>query len=593
MMSENSSSINFMTLQKNIFKRRKWLVILAFLVFILYNAVFIGIRLSNHDISGDGMPDQVKYLFGNQGFNSIITIVGAVLLGIEGFYWLDSRTRLDFYESQPVSRNAHFFGIVINSTVIYTVSYLVSLLLGFIVAGIGHALNLSVISTAFVAFVRNLFLYFSVFSFSVLAIMLTGNIVVAVIADAVLLTYEIMFDLSINSCLGYIVTMPNGTFFSTHGIFSPLSTIRNYMRTGEAIGHNIFMGIVVLLIAWLLYRNRKAEFAGNSVPYRLVRYITKIAVIFICCIVAALVITGGSRYQTGPVCLVIIMLITMIVVGGVMEAIYNSDVKKIFKGFGYSVIGCAAALVLFLGFYFDITGYNHWVPDASQVSSAYITSDSNMEDFKSEYSKKYMKLTDIDTINTLLSIGEETAVNGESEDCIYGITIYYRMKNGQIKGRKVNIPVSCKDSLNKILSSEEFKEGWFRFYHDESLASTAKHFTITYYNGDSTDFRIVNDDMDTYNRIKEAYIRDLANYDFSLAGYHVPVGTIEVQKMNKNLTGNDYGEGAYTYPVYKDFTNTLAVLKDSGLYVSTKSSADDSESIMALPFYVNTGKAQY
>jgi len=593
MMSENSSSSNFMTLQKNIFKRRKWLVILAFLVFILYNAVFIGIRLSNHDISGDGMPDQVKYLFGNQGFNSIITIVGAVLLGIEGFYWLDSRARLDFYESQPVSRNAHFFGIVINSTVIYTVSYLVSLLLGFIVAGIGHALNLSVISTAFVAFVRNLFLYFPVFSFSVLAIMLTGNIVVAVIADAVLLTYEIMFDLSINSCLGYIVTRPNGTFFSTHGIFSPLFTIRNYMRTGEAIGHNIFMGIVVLLIAWLLYRNRKAEFAGNSVPYRVVRYITKIAVIFICCIVATLVITGGSRYQTGPVVCVVIMLITMIVVGGVMEAIYNSDVKKIFKGFGYSVIGCAAALVLFLGFYFDITGYNHWVPDASQVSSAYITSDSNMENFKYEYTKKYMKLTDIDTLNTLLSIGEETAVNGESEDCIYGITIYYRMKNGQIKGRKVNIPVSCKDSLNKILSSEEFKEGWFRFYHDESLASTAKHFTITYRNGDLTDFRIVNDDMDTYNRIKEAYIRDLANYDFSLAGYHVPVGTIEVQKINKDPAGNEYGEGAYTYPVYKDFTNTLAVLKDSGLYVSTKSSADDSESIMALPFYVNTGKAQY
>lgn len=592
MMSENSSSSNFMTLQKNIFKRRKWLVILAFLVFILYNAVFIGIRLSNHDISGGGMPDQIKYLFGNQGLNSIITIVGAVLLGIEGFYWLDSRVRLDFYESQPVSRNAHFFGIVINSTVIYTVSYLVSLLLGFIVAGIGHALNLSVISTAFVAFVRNLFLYFSVFSFSVLAIMLTGNIVVAVIADAVLLTYEIMFDLSINSCLGYIVTMPNGTFFSTHGIFSPLSTIRNYMRTGEAIGHNIFMGIVVLLIAWLLYRNRKAEFAGNSVPYRVVRYITKIAVIFICCIVATLVFTGGSRYQTGPVC-VVIMLITMIVVGGVMEAIYNSDVKKIFKGFGYSAIGCAAALVLFLGFYFDITGYNHWVPDASQVSSAYITSDSNMENFKYEYTKKYMKLTDIDTMNTLLSIGEETAVNGESEDCIYGITIYYRMKNGQIKGRKVNIPVSCKDSLNKILSSEEFKEGWFRFYHDESLTSTAKHFTITYRNGGLTDFRIASDDMDTYNRIKEAYIRDLANYDFSLAGYHVPVGTIEVQKINKNLTGNEHGENAYTYPVYKDFTNTLAVLKDSDLYVSTKSSADDSKSIMALPFYVNTGKAQY
>ena len=84
MMSENSSSSNFMTLQKNIFKRRKWLVILAFLVFILYNAVFIGIRLSNHDISGGGMPDQIKYLFGNQGLNSIITIVGAVLLGIEG-----------------------------------------------------------------------------------------------------------------------------------------------------------------------------------------------------------------------------------------------------------------------------------------------------------------------------------------------------------------------------------------------------------------------------------------------------------------------------------------------------------------------------
>lgn len=589
MMSENSSSINFMTLQKNIFKRRKWLVMLAFLVFILYNAVFIGIYLTNGTVSDGNKAVQMRNFLGVSGFNRIITIVGAVLLGIEGFHWLDSRVKLDFYESQPFSRNAHFFGVVINSTIIYMASYLISLLLGFVVTGIGHELDGSVISAAFIAYLRNLFLYFSVFSFSVLAIMLTGNIVVAVIADVVLLTYEVIFDFSVNACLGYIVTMTDNHTFSTHGIFSPLSTNRNYMRTGDAIGHNIIMGIVVLFIAWLLYRNRKTEYAGNAVPYKAVRYIAKIAVIFIGCLVSTLVLTDGSREQAGPVCM-LIMIISMIVIGGVMETIYTSDVKAVFRGFGYSCIGCAAAFLLFFGCYFDIIGYNHWVPDVSQVDSAYIISQAETDNS----SAKYMKLTDIDTLNTLLAKGEENIVSdnkGNEEYC--DMSIYYRMKNGKVKGRRVNIPLSCKDDLNRIFSSDEFKKGWFGFYHDEAFRKSAKDFTITYNNADLSNFKSVSYDTNIYNRIKDAYIMDLADYDYDLVSSHVPVGTISIEKISGNVTGDDNDGNTTTYPVYKSFKNTIATLKEAGLYVSTTADPDSVVADMTLPFWVSSEKARY
>ena len=114
-MSENSSFSNFVTLQKNIFKRRKWLIVLAFVTFILFDAGFLSLYLTG--LTRSSAIDAAKEMLGAGNINTVIVLVGSVLLAIEGFHWLSNKQKIDFYESQPISRNAHFVGVIINSAV--------------------------------------------------------------------------------------------------------------------------------------------------------------------------------------------------------------------------------------------------------------------------------------------------------------------------------------------------------------------------------------------------------------------------------------------------------------------------------------------
>ena len=103
-MSENSSFSNFIALQKNITKRRRWLVILAFVTFILYDVGVLLLVLNSarqSEFYVINVISSIKGFLGNNGLNRVITIVGSVMLGIEGFRWLSNRKMIDFYESQP------------------------------------------------------------------------------------------------------------------------------------------------------------------------------------------------------------------------------------------------------------------------------------------------------------------------------------------------------------------------------------------------------------------------------------------------------------------------------------------------------------
>ncbi|MGN0241850.1 MAG: hypothetical protein ACI4CS_09210, partial [Candidatus Weimeria sp.] len=190
MTSENSLFHKFMVLQSDITKRRRWVVLLAFVTYLLYDmgamALFLSEKMENQKVR----IDRAAEILGAYSPNGVITIVGSVLLAVEGFSWLMNRQKLDFYESQPVSRNAHFFGVVINSTFILLLSHLAGTLGGIAVAAARRSMTAGVASSAFGAVLRDLCLYAAVFSMSMLAVMLTGNIIVSVIAAAVILVYE-------------------------------------------------------------------------------------------------------------------------------------------------------------------------------------------------------------------------------------------------------------------------------------------------------------------------------------------------------------------------------------------------------------------
>lgn len=586
MMSENSSFSNFVTLQKNIFKRRKWLIVLAFVTFILFDAGFLSLYLAGQTRSS--AIDAAKTMLGAKNINTVIVLVGSVLLAIEGFHWLSNRQKIDFYESQPISRNAHFAGVIINSAVILVTSYLTGIVLGLIVAASYKACTGAVVKTAFTSFGGNLILSLATFSVSTLAVMLTGTLAVSVIAAVVLLAFEPAFDACVNTCLMMLPTY-NGRDFTTHCIFSPVETV--YRPAWYAIPHNLLCAALALVAAYLFYRCRENEDAGKTVPLRAVRAITKSALIFL-----AAIVTGSFFEQSaGMAGGIISMIISALVVGGVMEAIYNADIRKVFKGLGFTAIGGVCAIVLMVFCRYDVVGYSRWIPDKADVKSAYIvnTYDNEIED--TTYAASYMKLTDIDTINHLLEIGEETTRNTPVEDGrpdnTFEMKIYYRMKNGKTNSRKVYIPASARELMNKILSSEEFKKGFFRLYHDEDIAKGMKRTSasIAYDNADADDTRLYANSTDIYQSLKEAYLKDLEHYDFDTAGFKMEIGQIVLYTPSEK--GEAYDAMIYL-PVYDSFSNTIQFLKDNHMYMNLPEKEADRDSLYS-GFYTFPEKISY
>lgn len=587
MMSENSSFSNFVTLQKNIFKRRKWLTVLAFVTFILFDAGFLSLYLAGRTRSS--AIDAAKTMLGAQKINTVIVLVGSVLLAIEGFHWLSNRQKIDFYESQPISRNAHFLGVIINSAVILVTSYLTGIVLGLIVAASYKACTGAVVKTAFTGFGSNLILSLATFAVSTLAVMLTGTLAVSVIAAVVLLAFEPAFDACVNTCLMMLPTY-NGRNFTTHCIFSPVETV--YRPAWYAIPHNLLCAAIALVAAYLFYRYRKNEDAGKTVPLKAVRAITKSALIFL-----AAIVTGSFFEQSaGMAGGIISMIISALVVGGVMEAIYNADIRKVFKGLGFTAIGGVCAIVLMVFCRYDVVGYSRWIPDKAEVKSAYIvvnTYDNEIED--TTYAASYMKLTDIDTVNHLLEIGEETTRNTPVEDGrpdnTFGMKIYYRMKNGKTKSRKVYIPATARELMNKVMSSEEFKKGFFRLYHDEDIVKGLKRASasIAYDNADADDTRLYANSTDIYQSLKEAYLKDLEHYDFDAAGFKMEIGQIVLYAPSEK--GEVYDAMIYL-PVYASFSNTIQILKDNHMYMDLPEKEVDRDSLYS-GFYTFPEKISY
>lgn len=578
MMSENSSFSNFMALQKNITKRRKWLVVLAFVTYLLYNVGFLLLYLSSNIQAGlrkSALISAAATVPGPYSMNGIITAVGSVLLAIEGFRWLSNRQMLDFYESQPFTRNEHFFAVYVNSALILSFSHLSGTVFGLLSMAAYRVCSLKAVETAFFCLGLDLTIFLAIFSVSVLAVMLTGNLVVSVLATIVLLAFEPAFKMSLNFCMRLL---PNfgGSGISYYGIFSPILSLQK--QAGIGIPENLICAAIVTAAAFALYHFRKNEDAGKTVPLKAVRVIAKILLVLLLSLLIGVSCYGGSGTLKDSV---IAIIVSAVLIGGLMEAIYNSDIRKAFRGMGYTAIGCILSLAILLSCGLDFFGYGHWVPDKSQVVSAWIGPSGS-----SKFESRYMELTDIDTVNALLKAGENTETD---EDTLYSVEIAYRMKNGKVKARNVSIPSSSENLMKKIIDSKEFKEGYFTVYHDKKIRNNLKSAYISYQNFDysaDAEGRRMAKNPKVYEKIRTAYLKDLEDYNYETEAYKSEIGEITV---DLNLGG---WQAEYCQiPVYQSFTNTIEVLKDNDLYVEPAELSEDTNS--GGSFYVHPEKLSY
>lgn len=151
------------------------------------------------------------------------------------------------------------------------------------------------------------------------------------------------------------------------------------MMTGQILAAYALAGLVIALIALLLYRTRKSEMTGSTVAFPWATPIFKYGVAF-CTAVALgqfLYYFLFGQYRSSGNDSLPGTILCMVAAGLVGYFVAEMLIKKSFRVFRAGAKGAvivALALVLLgVAMSFDLTGYEKRVPDESEIESVYYT----------------------------------------------------------------------------------------------------------------------------------------------------------------------------------------------------------------------------
>lgn len=570
------------------FKRRNWVVWLQFLVFFISfpGALILGINsiqsryMGNAIVMEERLTNFIRDIFHLNEWISMLIVGLAILAGIQGFSWLHDKKQVNFYHSQPISRNRRFLVIWFGGIVSYLFTYLVNLALGMGVAASYGCLPRESWALLAENVFAHLLLFWSIYHVAIVAVMLTGHTLVSLIGTAVLLFYEVILRI-----LYHIYAQ---SFFGTysykegdrilHTLFSPLFTFFNYVfgrnrRVYGGIeysysetmftmaGLTLFFG----LLGWLLYKNRASESHGKSISFPRIKEPLKVLLLLVIGATGGLFayeLSGDSEI------LAIAGAIFVTLIGhAVIQLIYEVDFRAIRKnlpGLGVSIL---LVVLVFAAFRWDIFGYDEKIPKKEKVESMAIVLEDRYFDGKrvlsdgtevaiSDYLDAELKL-DVDMVYRLLdnrvNEGDFSGHNGLSR-----MDVVFRLKNGKTSYRvfyfdeEENLEV-----INEIFHAEEYQKVSNQVM-EEGFVEDFRIFQADYDNG-RMNYAVPQTQV---RAIAEAYVQDVKNARYSDLYYDIPIG--ELTLGGQGIQNPEY-VNEWRVPIYPTFTSTRSLLKKTGI----------------------------
>ncbi len=610
MMSKNL----FFKLIREDCKQRLWCFVLAMVVFFFTLPVAGALIISASGSSAEAISQSVmSYVSVSGGFIVIVTITGALICGVSGFAYLQSRKKVDFYHSIPVKRETLFAVFYLDGILMYLVPYLISLLLFFLVT-VGYSQNKGLmISQAFSYMGMNLAYYLLIYTVAVLAVMLTGNLLSSLLGFAVLSFYGVAVQIVNWMYHRYFYDTfwsdKSVTHYHASPIFSYIISIGELSEKLDTGVGDVWMRVAWVLLIWvillaatlLLYRKRPSESAEKAVAFAKSK-----PVIYVLISVPA-VLTGTMFFTmltSGFVTVWMLfgLICSWLIVHGILQIVMESEFKAIFRGkihMGVTGVICAAVLAVF---FFDLTGYDSYRPSEDQFYSASIAFSSLNDNVyevdgqgayhdKIDIAMERMAYTDYQTMMDMLAEAGQTGARGNTGEAVsaaasmYGVYtggaggnsladtmvyVKYNLKNNKTVYRCYQLTEdSSLDTINRVFSAEEFKEGSYPILttNEEEILSA------WFYNGIET----LQPQLDhtgllrLFRTFQEEY-RNLTLYDME----EIPYGTLEFFRSETR------GEAAYY--VYPAMTETIRLLEEAGMQGWTAAGMDTAtEAVVDIP----------
>ena len=620
---------------KTISKGQLWMPAFIALGFLLAFPVTGMVKLSSwSDLQYSALQNQILYNnLWKDGFvlsGMIIASIAAFINSVNGFIYLYSGKKTDYYHGLPMKRTEMFLERVFSGLVYYLMPYIVAEFLMICIGAARGFFSLSIMGMAVKMFFLHIIIYLVIYFSIVLVISVTGNMLMGILCLGGMYLYGIVLNLIL---VAYGQSFWQ-TFFSAeyqYGRFnallhmaSPGTLILNMVsdyaegKTGKLLAAVIILGVIFGVLAWTAYKKRPSESAGKSMVYSWISIVVRFMVV-----VPGGLAVGWIFYSltTGKVRIlwwIFGMILGTVIIHGLSETIYQMSFQGFFTKKLQLVIAGALVAVCALIFQKDLLHFDSYIPKQEDIASMNL----NMMSFDQDYYENVQKTKDgeyeITDANNWAEpamafvgkngIGDQTykalqdivSSNPKGEvidgDYTYYSIIKYTLKSGREIYRKYWIETENLSALVKGLYEEEnLKEQKFGF-----LALEQKYLkNIVLNDASGNGYSIFQNDPDKIEQLLEAMKKDVdaataedflqtpeIKIDFT---YQLP-GKQNVNNMMPGNTNADVQYAEWIVGIYPSFKNTLAILKETGYPLTVEDL--DIEKIMLSYFNDENGQQE-
>lgn len=639
MMSKNLYWAKWM---ENI-KRRAWTFVLCFAALFLAVPTMQLISLSSMQKAVDnavlrgGTAETVARLENNMrasfasgiGFSEFfvcIMALFAVLFAVQGFAFLYDRRKMDLYMSVPVSGPKRFGMIWTNGVAAFGICYFINLILCWFAGAAFGVMGAELMADSLLAFLVNMLAFAAMYQIALLAVMLTGNVLTALLGCGVLFFYEY--------ALRYLVSGLKSTFFVSYceadasralgkywispfigylqfceRIWYDSGVIAGYYGNekwcGQLMGEVFLLALSVVaggLLVYLLFRKRKTESYGCAIAFPPMKSLLEPLLLVPFAAGVGVLVSRSADNQN--FFLFAGTVIAALIGHAVIQLIYERELKAAAGRRGLAVTCVAAAVLLLCVFRFDLTGYDRYIPGREKIESICVTLERDYNSFGREnlgrqgYWDKNastdllegMNSQDASTIDAVLEMvsvwqesgwwgSEKYSAAQEDEKSAFQdagcYVVRYNLKNGRTVYRRFYADGNVTpDALNTVLRDPAYRNIRYQILSGEFEQALEK-MKIVYDDG-IQEFLYTLDAKE----LLEAYRKDFEAYDYQLISNGLPCGRLIFTLPAGN--GNAGSDGKWYYPVYGSFTATNELLWKNSIPAGEKESPVPAEDVQEI-----------
>ena len=542
---------------------------------------------------------------------AFVAIIAAFCNAINGFWYLYSGKKTDFYHSLPVKRSRMFWQKIYVGILYYLIPYVVMEFLAVCIGAVRGFFSLKLLAMAVQLMGLHFLIYLLIYFCVVLVLCLTGNVLTGILSCVFLGLY--------GGALRMLLLIYGETFFSTYcepdviritDIFTEFTSPEGmvlYMLQKYTAGDSgricllaVTAAVILMVLARTAYVKRPSEASGKAMVFKWTEVVIRFMVVIPFGLGIGWIFYSLTASERRLIWLVFGLILGTVISHGFMETIYQMDFHGFFCKKRQLVL--AGALVLFCAFYYqqDLGGYDRYCPKQEDLASINVGMTSFGVDFNGvakenedgtySYTESFKWYSPVFALSDKTgSVGDETykvikkaiaehkeTGSGAYTGNAYAVDLKYNLKSGRSVRRTYTIRTEVvKEILTALYDEENLKAQKYNFlevpvkYMDTLEMSAADGVTHSVYNIDTSE-----QDKKAFTEAMKKDVEAATTEDFM----ELPVARLDVmyrlpEEENVNHMVPDENYRSYTYGswsvyVYPSFKNTLEILKKTGYPLS-------------------------